>query len=60
MIKRNQGSLCFRSCLAVQPHVNDQINQEQSLDNSLKMENAKRVGAMAFSTGAENSSENGE
>ena len=48
----------LRKMNAIQPHVNDQINQEQSLDNSLKMENAKHVGAMAFSTGAENSSEN--
>jgi hypothetical protein len=50
----------LRFCPAIRPGVDDQINQEQSLENSLRMENAKRVDANAMGfTGAENNSEKG-
>jgi hypothetical protein len=45
--------------LAVSPKVNDQISHEQNLENSLKMENAKPVDAMAF-TGATDGNERGD
>lgn len=48
----------FCICQAIKPKINDQLSQDENLENSLKMANARPVEAMTF-TGAGNSNERG-
>ena len=49
----------FCICLAIKPKINDQLSQDENLENSLKMANARPVEAMTF-TGPGNNNERGK
>ena len=49
----------FCICQAIKPKINDQLNQDENLENSLKMANARPVEAMTFA-GAGNNNERGK
>ena len=44
----------FCICQAIKPKINDQLSQDENLENSLKMANAKPVEAMAFTAANDN------